>query len=608
MLGSVRAAVVSGGSLAHIGAPTAGSFTLSADMEVTGCTIYTTPFDGGISVGTRIGVSSDLAGVTTIPWLASGLSTTDPGSGSHPVTVEFEHSVILLAGVVYCITGDCDIMVANGSSVSGLVATNEHWLSGHPFSADTGAYRVPFELYGFAPPGTAVSDAFTRANSTSVLGNADTGQAWSVLSGTWGIDSNQAYISNGSTQSYAVIDSTLADCIISVKLNGTLSSGGGITFRALDVSHLWFTEVVSGTSYLYRCNGGGPSMIADMGVSWSVGDVMTIALRGSSIVVKKNGTQVFTYTDSTFSTYTKHGLRDYGGVIRLDDFSVQEDPLSHVTGSAPVDVSSSSVAEYRGVRVSGLAPVDVFTSSRTPNDFEAYPDADTIVRVETGAPIISYQAFDGSAYKRSYKVSWAGGPVTLLHTYTGDLSDDQWYVTLESNSHGGESTTAMVYRDSSGTFSDYQYGTDVDPGEYYIMTQNYPDPDTDPPNYVLPDLPTGMEYITYYDHIVGSSEVLIPFELSGLMDPLFPPSTPPVDFDGLPDPTVAPTLAKSNTSDGHLATGTYRYSYAAWKGTRAQATAPSPTAEITLSTENTVTLTYPIIDGADGYLVYREDL
>lgn len=105
-----------------------------------------------------------------------------------------------------------------------------------------------------------------------------------------------------------------------------------------------------------------------------------------------------------------------------------------------------------------------------------------------------------------------------------------------------------------------------------------------------------------------ASEILIKIELSGEIDPLFPAPVPPVDFDGLEDPTVAPTLTKSDTADGHLLVGTYRYSYAAWKGSPAQATAPSPTADITLSAEDTVTLTYPTIVGADGYLVYREDL
>jgi hypothetical protein len=105
-----------------------------------------------------------------------------------------------------------------------------------------------------------------------------------------------------------------------------------------------------------------------------------------------------------------------------------------------------------------------------------------------------------------------------------------------------------------------------------------------------------------------NNDILIGIELTGRLDPVLPPPVPPVDFAGISDPTVAPTLTKSDTADGHLLVGTYRYSYAAWKGSEGQATAPSPTADITLVAEDTVTLTFPTIANADGYLVYREEV
>jgi len=364
---------------------------------------------------------------------------------------------------------------------------------------DGTTYKMPFELYGFAPPGTAVSDAYARADNPSVLGVADTGQTWEVLNGTAGIIGGKAYFSSSGTQSYAVIDSTLHDCSISVTLDGTLSSGGGITFRASDATHLWFTECDSGTSYLYRNNGGGPVLIDTIGVSWSPGDVQTVQLRANTITVKKNGVDVYSRTDSTFATNTKHGIRDYGGAARFSSFSVTEVPP--VTGSAPVAVSSSSVARtVTPTRVTGTAPATSASSSTA----------------RTGSRT------------------------------TGD---------------------SPVNVSASG--------------------------------YILVDL----EPLSEED---GAVQILV--ELTGVMDPEHPAPVPPVDFEGLLDPTVAPVAVASTTSDGHLPAGTYRYSYAAWKGSYAQATAPSPTVDVTLTTENTVTLTYPTIDGADGYLVYREDV
>lgn len=102
------------------------------------------------------------------------------------------------------------------------------------------------------------------------------------------------------------------------------------------------------------------------------------------------------------------------------------------------------------------------------------------------------------------------------------------------------------------------------------------------------------------------STVHATFSLAGTMSPVFPLPKPPVDFGGLTDPITPPVIVKSSTVKGRLSPGKYRYSYAAWKGSQAQATKPSPILEILLTTENTVTLTYPKIPGADGYLVYRE--
>lgn len=81
------------------------------------------------------------------------------------------------------------------------------------------------------------------------------------------------------------------------------------------------------------------------------------------------------------------------------------------------------------------------------------------------------------------------------------------------------------------------------------------------------------------------SDISIPILLSGYLDAVFPPPAPPIDFPGLPNPTVAPALTQDNEVEGYLPSGTYRYRYAAWKGTPSQATAPSPSADITLVPE-----------------------
>lgn len=100
----------------------------------------------------------------------------------------------------------------------------------------------------------------------------------------------------------------------------------------------------------------------------------------------------------------------------------------------------------------------------------------------------------------------------------------------------------------------------------------------------------------------------LPVQLTGILSSNSPTPIPPVGLASIPSPTVAPTLVASTEVDGDLAPGTYRYAYAGWRGSQSRITAPSPWAEITITTQNTVTVTYPAIAGVNGYLVYREEV
>jgi hypothetical protein len=60
-----------------------------------------------------------------------------------------------------------------------------------------------------AAAGPLVFDSFNRADSASTLGNADTGQAWSAVVGTWGITSNRAYPVTASGTGTAAINTGL---------------------------------------------------------------------------------------------------------------------------------------------------------------------------------------------------------------------------------------------------------------------------------------------------------------------------------------------------------------------------------------------------------------
>jgi hypothetical protein len=117
------------------------------------------------------------------------------------------------------------------------------------------------------------------------------------------------------------------------------------------------------------------------------------------------------------------------------------------------------------------------------------------------------------------------------------------------------------------------------------------------PGYVLTPTYIDLENESHMGQIVtfgGAPGVEAPAPLS------------PTNLSPLANPGAAPTLAAS--SGGHMAAGTYRYSYAGYRGTTSQVSAPSPTADITVSANQKVTVTHATITGADGYLIYREKL
>lgn len=172
----------------------------------------------------------------------------------------------------------------------------------------------------FAPAAAGgVTDSFNRTDTTSAIGNLDTGQAWNVLSGTWGISSNQGYASatNGA-QNHVVVNSSLSDCSV----QATMSTGfdGGLCFRAIDDNNLFVTSAQDGI--VYRRTSGGFTNVMNMSSSFTSGDVMKATLSGTGVEIFKNGSSVGSFTDSQGSTATNHGLRVFAVAMRFDNFSV----------------------------------------------------------------------------------------------------------------------------------------------------------------------------------------------------------------------------------------------------------------------------------------------
>lgn len=173
------------------------------------------------------------------------------------------------------------------------------------------------------------SDSFNRADGA--IGTADTGEVWSVLSGTWTIASNQAKEgTTTSTQHLAVLDCGVSDGAVQVTIPSVAagSANAGLSFRASDVSNHWRLISDSSGTYIEKKVAGTFTTMASYAPVATDGDVLRVVMLGSLVGAYRNGTPLGCVTDSFNSTATKHGLdhgastSDTGPRPRWDDFSV----------------------------------------------------------------------------------------------------------------------------------------------------------------------------------------------------------------------------------------------------------------------------------------------
>jgi hypothetical protein len=167
-----------------------------------------------------------------------------------------------------------------------------------------------------------VTDSFTRADSATSLGNADSGQTWAAQTGTWGISSNQAYIASQAGQNTAAIDSGESDGTVAATV-AVWSGDDGILFRGIDDSNYLFVTANSTILILYeRVAGGFAELTRYSSLSFASGDILSAVLSGTSVTIKQNGTTLITFTTSRFQTSTKYGMRSFGSALpKWDDFS-----------------------------------------------------------------------------------------------------------------------------------------------------------------------------------------------------------------------------------------------------------------------------------------------
>lgn len=158
--------------------------------------------------------------------------------------------------------------------------------------------------------GVIVTDSFDRANSTTNVGSADTGQAWQVVSGAWGISSNRAYVSTAVEANIILQDMGSGSYDISCDVEFYTSRNGGLVVRGQDANN-WITLTVKNTGLsLERKVSGAWAAIGSYSFTPSNGATHTIraVVTPTQITCYMDGTQRLNYSNSDLNTLTKTGL------------------------------------------------------------------------------------------------------------------------------------------------------------------------------------------------------------------------------------------------------------------------------------------------------------
>lgn len=159
-----------------------------------------------------------------------------------------------------------------------------------------------------------LSDTFNRTNSTTTLGNSDTGQAWTAHSGTWGINTNQAYVVDTNTVDHVCsIEAGAANLAVSADIQLT-GNNPGLIFRLQDATNylMVLCNTPSTQFQIYKRVAGAYTVLASSSTGlYSVNSThnILVSASGNSITVKMDGTTVVSVTNATFNTATKVGFR-----------------------------------------------------------------------------------------------------------------------------------------------------------------------------------------------------------------------------------------------------------------------------------------------------------
>jgi hypothetical protein len=181
-----------------------------------------------------------------------------------------------------------------------------------------------YSLYGLSP---AMVDSFNRADSSTTLGNTDTGQPWTYPAGTWGITSSSVAYTQvlGAQESVAIINANKQDMRAQFVISAFANSAGlGAIARFSDINNYYLVDTSGSSLILYKKVAGTFTQLASGGTTVP-GDTIGINVQGTTIQALKNGVVILTATDSSVPPGTYVGMRNGEsgagpGTARYDSF------------------------------------------------------------------------------------------------------------------------------------------------------------------------------------------------------------------------------------------------------------------------------------------------
>lgn len=200
-------------------------------------------------------------------------------------------------------------------------------VQGHDFMADELAGRIGAGVRGVEA--YIAADTFNRANGS--IGTADSGHAWSALSGTWTVNTNQAAQTAGGT---VVIDAGAANVDITFDLKVTNNTAGIVFCADSDSDRLGvFFNASTDTVALFKSDGGGSTTLASESLALTPLDTHTFRVvhrYGVVLVYTAAGALLLAHELSSgektkYGAYTKIGLRcgTTDTDVRWDNFQVR---------------------------------------------------------------------------------------------------------------------------------------------------------------------------------------------------------------------------------------------------------------------------------------------